>query len=103
MVEDDKLKGLLQVDEDYILSIALKKKSNWGGIWRSIKTIDKDSNGYVTIDELEEIFKEQFPLELDKKSVYYYFKKFSSVQNRSLINYKQIKEHINNLILKNDA
>ena len=59
--------------------MALKKKSSWGGIWRSIKTIDKDSNGYVTIDELEEIFKEQFPIELDKKSVYYYFKKFSSV------------------------
>ena len=88
LAEDDKLKGLLQVDEEYILHIATKKKSNWGGIWRSIKTIDKDSNGYVTIEELEEIFKEQFPLELDKKSLCYYFKKYASVQNKSLINYK---------------
>jgi hypothetical protein len=38
--------------------MAINKKARWGGIWRSIKTIDKDSNGYVTIDELEEIFRE---------------------------------------------
>lgn len=103
IVEDEKLKGLHQVEEEYLLQIAVKKKSNWGGIWKSIKTIDKDSNGYVTIDELEEIFREQFPMELDKRSLYHYFKKFCSVQNKNLINYKQIKEHINNLILKIDA
>ena len=59
--------------------MAINKKARWGGIWRSIKTIDKDSNGYVTIDELEEIFREQFPLELDNRSLYHYFKKFASI------------------------
>lgn len=59
--------------------MACIKKANWGGIWKSIKKIDKDSNGYVTIDELEEIFREWFPVELEAKSAYHYLKKFGSI------------------------
>jgi hypothetical protein len=59
--------------------MAMNKKDKWGGIWKSIKRIDKDSNGFVTIDELEEIFREWFPVELEGKSPYYYFKKYSSI------------------------
>ena len=79
--------------------MACSKKANWGGIWKSIKKIDKDSNGFVYIDELNEIFKEWFPVELEGKSPFYYFKKFVSVQNKSLVNYKKIKESINRQIL----
>jgi hypothetical protein len=77
--EDIKLKGLQQVDDNYVIKIALMKKAQWGGIWKSIKKIDKDSNGYVTAEELEEIFREWFPVELDCKSLARYFKKFSSI------------------------
>lgn len=49
--------------------MAVTKKSQWGGIWKSIKNIDRDSNGYVTAGELEELFKEFFPVELDGKSL----------------------------------
>ncbi len=62
--------------------MALKKKGNWGGIWKSIKQIDKDSNGFVTALELEEIIKEQFPVELDGKTLAHYLSKFRSVQNK---------------------
>lgn len=82
--------------------MAVSKKANWGGIWKSIKKIDKDSNGFVTIDELEEIFREWFPVELEGKSPYYYFKKFGSIQNKYLINYKKIKDSINHAILNHD-
>jgi len=82
--------------------MASNKKANWGGIWRSIKKIDKDSNGFVTVDELEEIFKEWFPIELEGKTCYHYFKKFGSVQNRALINYKKIKDSINIYLISND-
>lgn len=68
--------------------MAKNKKSSWGGIWRSIKGIDKDQNGFVTGDELEMLFREYFPLELDKKSLLKFFKKYRSIQNKSLINYK---------------
>lgn len=79
--------------------MAASKKANWGGIWRSIRKIDKDSNGFVTIEELEEIFREWFPVELEGKTPYSYFRKFSAVSNKNLINYKPIKEKINKLIL----
>lgn len=69
--------------------MAVSKKGNWGGIWKSIKKIDKDSNGYVTVEELEEIFREWFPLELEGKSLMRYFRsKYSSIANKNLINYK---------------
>jgi hypothetical protein len=38
--------------------MAYKKKANWGNIWKSVKKIDKDSNGFVGSEELEELFKE---------------------------------------------
>jgi Ca2+-binding EF-hand superfamily protein len=50
--------------------------------------IDKDSNGYVTLDELDEIFREWFPVELEGKTCNRYFRSFGSVQNKNLINYK---------------
>ena len=37
MAEDIKSKGLVQVYEDYVIKMALNKKANWGGIWKSIK------------------------------------------------------------------
>ena len=58
--------------------MATKKKAQWGGIWKSIKKIDRDHNGYVLIEELEEIFREHFPVELDGKSLVKFFKKYSS-------------------------
>lgn len=97
--EDIKLKGLTQVDEQFVLKIAITKKAQWGGIWKSIKTIDKDNNGYVTAEELEEIFREWFPVELDGKSLIRYFRKFCSIQNRVLIHYKKIKDDINSKIM----
>jgi Ca2+-binding EF-hand superfamily protein len=59
--------------------MAVKKKGQWGGIWKSVKMIDKDTNGYLTIDELEEIFREWFPVELDGKSLVHFLRKYSSV------------------------
>ena len=100
--EDIKVKGLHQIDEAFIVQMASSKKANWGGIWKSIKKIDKDSNGFLTIDELDEIFREWFPVELEGKSPYFYFKRFVSVQNKTLVNYKKIKESINRQILQND-
>jgi len=72
--EDIKTKGLEHVNETFIIGIANSKKANWGGIWKSIKKIDKDSNGYVTIEELDEIFREWFPLELEGRTLNRFFR-----------------------------
>jgi hypothetical protein len=56
--------------------MAVNKKAQWGGIWKSVKNIDKDSNGFVTADELDEIFREWFPFELEGKSLRMFLKKY---------------------------
>jgi len=98
--EDMKNKGLEHVGESYLLSLAIAKTPNWAGIWKSIKKIDKDSNGYVTVEELDEIFREWFPLELEGKTVIRFFRsRYGSVANRNLINYKQLKADFNEKLL----
>jgi len=98
--DDIKNKGLEHVGETYLLSLAIAKTPNWAGIWKSIKKIDKDSNGYVTVEELDEIFREWFPLELEGKTVTRFFRtRYGSVANRNLINYKQLKADFNAKLL----
>ncbi len=53
----------------------------------------------MTSNELEEIFREWFPVELDGKTLSAYFRNFKSIQNKHLINYKVIKEKINMQLL----
>ena len=92
-IEDIKTKGLVQVGGDFIIGLATVKPNNFfSGIFKSIKKIDKDSNGFVTIEELDEIFREWYPLETEGKTMNRYLKKvYGSVSNRNLINYKQLK------------
>lgn len=87
------------MDSAYIVKMAAAKKVKWGGIWKSVKQIDKDANGFVTLEELEVIFKEHFPVELEGKSVHAYLKRFQSSNNKALIDYKQIKNDINSQIM----
>lgn len=56
-------------------------------IVRIIKEIDKDHNGYVTCTELDDILK-MFYSNLEHRDLLPIIKKFSSVQNRILIDYK---------------
>lgn len=99
IAEDFKNRGLEYVDENFVIRMAIQKKDKWGGIWRTMKTIDKDSNGFVTASELEEIFKEWFPLELNGKALVNVFRKYRSEQNKNLINYKLLKDYINGIII----
>lgn len=75
--------------------MAFSKFDKWGGIWKSIRTIDPDSNGFVGVTELEEIFKEWFPVALEGKSCQQWFRQFCMLENKNLVNYKQIKERLN--------
>ena len=90
------------VDEAFLVKMAVNKKAQWGGIWKSVKNIDKDSNGFVTTDELDEIFHEWFPFELEGKSLRMFMKKYQSINNKTLLHYKRIKEEMNKLILGAD-
>lgn len=61
-------------------------------IMGTIKDIDKDRNGYVTHSELDDIMKMNYPKELSSRDVLPIIKKFSSVQNKILIDYKGFRD-----------
>jgi Ca2+-binding EF-hand superfamily protein len=64
-------------------------------IFRIIKDIDSDNNGYVTNQELDDIFKSNYDAELGNRELKPVFKKFASIQNRILIDYKRVKDYLN--------
>ena len=57
----------------------------------TIKQIDKDHNGYVTRNELDDIIKNNYPKELEDKNIMQIINKFGSIQNKILIDYKAFK------------
>lgn len=77
----------------------MRKKGKWGGIWKSVRNIDKDSNGFLLVQELEEVFHDQFPTELEGKSLRNFFHRFVSVQNKTLVDYRKIKGMMNEKIM----
>ena len=63
-----------------------------------IKEIDASHNGYVTSTELDDILKIIYKQELENKDISHIIKKYSSIQNRILIDYKKFKEAMINQI-----
>lgn len=58
-------------------------------IFRDIKGIDKDSNGYILVSELNKIFKAHYFKELEGKSLNKVSRPYGSIQNKQLIDYKK--------------
>ncbi len=61
---------------------------------RCIKDIDKDNNGYVTNQELDDILKLIYPDEFGDKDLKRLFRKFESIQNTLLIDYKRLRNFL---------
>ena len=67
----------------------------------TINEIDKDHNGYVTKTEMEDILKLKYPDHFENRDLIPIIKKFASIQNRILIDYKGLRDWVK-LSLKND-
>lgn len=63
-------------------------------VWRSIKDIDNDKNGFLQADELEGCFREHFAPELDGKSLAYFFRRWNTDHDKEMVNYRHVKETI---------
>ena len=63
-------------------------------IMRSIKEIDKEHNGYVTVTELDDIIKLHYKNQLANYSLKQIFRSFASIQNKVLIDYKQFRDFV---------
>jgi hypothetical protein len=63
-------------------------------VMRTILEIDKDRNGYITSSEMDDILKLYYP-SLEEHNILPIIKKFSSIQNKILIDYKGLTTWIN--------
>ena len=70
----------------------LAKEDKLANVLKCIREIDKESNGYVTIQELDDIFKVVYPEALADKDIKRLFRRFSSIQNTLLIDYKMMRD-----------
>ena len=89
-----KLKGLQQVDENYIGPIMQGQPNKMAKVWRSIKDIDNDKNGFLNAEELEACFREHFAPELEGRSLIYFFRRWSTDHDKDMVNYRNVKETI---------
>lgn len=71
-------------------------------IMRTINEIDKEHNGYVTVTELDDILKLNYGDILECRDLIPIIKKFSSIQNRILIDYKGFRDWVKLEIKKLD-
>ena len=61
---------------------------------RTIYQIDKQHNGYVTTTELDDILKLNYKDELGNKDTRLIMRKYASIQNRVLVDYKKFRDSI---------
>lgn len=76
-------------EENFIKIIAEDNKMDQ--VMLTIKQIDKDHNGYVTRNELDDILKLFYKSQLESKDLTVIVKRFGSIQNKILIDYKAFK------------
>lgn len=69
----------------------------------TIRSIDRDHNGYVTWNEMEDILKILYPEELRGKNLKQVLKPFCSSLNKVLLDYKYFKGFIRSAIRGGDV
>jgi Ca2+-binding EF-hand superfamily protein len=85
--------NLEPITEQELISLVIKN-NKLVNIMKNIKEIDQDNNGYVTNQELDDIFKMHYDAELKTKDLKTLFKPFASLQNRILIDYKKLRDFL---------
>lgn len=86
-------KLLTPISEAELIDIVMRR-NRFPQIMKVIKEIDQDNNGYVTNQELDDIFKLNYEDELASRDLKPFLKKFASLQNRVLIDYKKVRDHL---------
>jgi Ca2+-binding EF-hand superfamily protein len=87
-------------ETEFIEIIRSQPRIVFDSVMNTINEIDKDHNGYVTKTELEDILKLKYPEHFETRDLIPIIKRFSSLQNRILIDYKGFRDWIR-LELKN--
>jgi hypothetical protein len=90
---------LVPITENDFLQV-FTRENKLKEIMLSIRSIDPIFNGIVTRNELDDILKLHHSKELDNKDLMPLMKRFASVQNKILIDYKGFMQWIKNNMIK---
>jgi len=86
-------KLLVPITEAQLVEI-IYKNNKLAEVIRTIKEIDKQHNGFVTTTELDDILKLNYKVELENKDLRQIMKKYASIQNRVLVDYKKFRDSL---------
>lgn len=95
MQDLEKNKGLIPVDTNFLVSMALTNIKSWSEIWREVKKIDRDRNGLISLLEIETLFRDYFPDLLEGKSLTYFFRQSVVPYDKNIVNYIPLKDQLN--------
>lgn len=82
---------LKPISEEEFIRAFSKHDSQLKWIYSSIREIDPEHNGYVTRTELDDILKAHMPKEFGDKDLVPIIRKFCSISNKILIDYKRLQ------------
>jgi hypothetical protein len=100
MAIQKKIQGLKPAGEEQLIEIALSNLLGWSKIWREIRTLDIDRNGFIERHEFEQLLRDTYPFELQPYSLIGYLEKYPCSYDANLINYLPIKNALNARIAK---
>lgn len=83
---------LMPISEEDLLR-TLSKQPNTKDLWRQVRKCDIDNNGFLTLPELNTIFTQAYT-DLEGKSLFKIFRPFTSIQNKTLVDYKKLREYL---------
>jgi hypothetical protein len=86
-------KNLEPLTEQELVQI-IHKNNKMTEIVKLIYGIDRQHNGYVTTTELDDILKLNYKKELANKDLRLIMRKYASIQNRVLVDYKQFRDSL---------
>ena len=75
--------------------MALSNILAWSNVWRNVKQLDKDKNGFIDKTDFQQLIQDYFPKQMEGNSLYLYCKQNESSFDKKLLNYLQIKQKIN--------
>lgn len=83
---------LMPISEEDLLRI-LSKQPSTKDLWKQVRKCDIDNNGFLTLPELNTIFTQVYT-DLEGKSLFKIFRPFTSIQNKTLVDYKKLREYL---------
>lgn len=78
--------------------MALNDTLAWSEVWRNVKKLDIDNNGFIEQQDFENLIKDFYPTKTENTSFYNLFKRWEASFDETLLNYRPLKTEINSKV-----